>query len=194
MSGKDLLALARRVSNELMLWFVMSSISLGISASVISDAVKAVIARPPAQQILANALLAAFGAGWFLLSLTLMHNICHVERKHGFFLAVRLRRGVLSADSVADFVKDVISLYRGYRWLIVSVGVTALVVGASMVACSIYYYVTGVAEVSESLFRLFIGAIVLSYAALSLHVEEAFMARKLAKVRSIEDRLSEFLK
>ena len=189
-----MLALTRRVSNELMLWFVMSSISLGISASIISDAVKNVMTHPPVQQVLANALLTAFGAGWFLLSLTLIHNIWHVKRKHGFFLAVRLRRRVLSAESVADFVKDAISLYRGYRWLIVSVGVIALAVGASMVAYSIYYYVAGVTEVSEFLFRLFIGVVVFSYAALSLCVEEVFMARKLAKVRSVEGRLSEFLK
>jgi len=193
MSEKNLLALTRRVSNELMLWFVMSSISLGISASIISDAVKNVMTHPPVQQVLANALLTAFGAGWFLLSLTLIHNIWRVKRKHGFFLAVRLRR-VLSAESVADFVKDAISLYRGYRWLIVSVGVIALAVGASMVAYSVYYYVAGVTEVSEFLFRLFIGVVVFSYAALSLCVEEVFMARKLAKVRSVEDRLSEFLK
>ena len=188
-----MLALTRRVSNELMLWFVMSSISLGISASVVSDAVKEMMTRPPVQQVLANALLTAFGAGWFLLSLTLIHNIWRVKRKHGFFLAVRLRR-VLSAESVADFVKDAISLYRGYRWLIVSVGVIALAVGASMVAYSVYYYVAGVTEVSEFLFRLFIGVVVFSYAALSIYAEEVFMARKLAKVRSVEYRLSEFLK
>ena len=189
-----MLALTRRVSNELMLWFIMSSISLGISASVVSDAVKDVMMRPPLQQALAGALLTVFGAGWFLLSLTLMHNIWRVKRKHGFFLVVRFWRRELSAESVADFVKDAISLYRGYHWLIVSVGVIALAVGASMVAYSVYYYVAGVTEVSESLFRLFIGIAVFSYAALSIYVEEVFMARKLTKVRSVEDRLSEFLK
>ncbi len=100
----------------------------------------------------------------------------------------------MSAESVADFVKDAISLYRGYRWLIVSIGVIALVVEASMVAYSVFYNVAGVTEVSEFLFRLFIGIAVFSYAALSIYVEEVFMARKLAKVRLVEGRLSEFLK
>ena len=194
MPEKDLLVIARRAANELLLWFVMSSISLGISSSIVSDAVKELMACSTLQQVLPSALLIAFSAVWFLLSLTLMRNIWLIERKHGFFLAIRFWRRELSPESIADFVKDTVSLYRGYRWLIVSVGAIALVVGIAMVAYSTYSYVTGSAEVGEFLFRLFIGAVTLSYAASNLYAEEVLMARKLARVKSAEDRLSEFLR
>ncbi|GEM_PF-3892373 len=115
MSNKDMLNVAKKVSGELSVWCVMSSISLGISASIIGDAIRAVLAYPQIYQVLVNVFLVSFGVIWFLLSVMLLYNIWNIERKHGYFLLLRLKKNLLSTNEVIDLVKDAISLYRGYR-------------------------------------------------------------------------------
>lgn len=194
MSTGDVVGVARRVANELLVWFIMSSISLGISASMIGDAARGIVlSHLQAQHVLAYAILTSFGIVWLLLSITLLHSIWVIERKHGFFLALKLRGAMLNTASVVDFVKDTISLYRGYRWLIITIGLLTLAVGVAMTVYPIYSYVGGIMEVGEFIFRLFIGLLILSYATLSLYLEETFMARRLAKVRSFEKELSKLL-
>ena len=116
-----------------------------------------------------------------------------IEWRHRYSLLLLLRRGrVLSDGEVVRLVKDTVSLYRGYRWYLVLVGVLALGARAVMIALSIHGCVAGFMGVGESVFRFSVGLLV-AFFATTLYLEEVFMAGKLARVRSFEAVLSELL-
>jgi len=64
-SEKGALSTAKKVSGELSVWCIMSSISLGISASIIGDATRAILAHSQTYQVLVSASLTSFGAVLF---------------------------------------------------------------------------------------------------------------------------------
>ncbi len=192
--GEDAVRRAvRRITSELMVWFIMASISLGISASLIGETAKSLRTYTTPHQFLVNTVLMGLATGWLILSLTLFINILRIDAKHGYFIAVKFRRYVPSTKEVVSLAKDVISLYRGYRWLIVVVSTLILIAGLLMLFYSTYYYITSKLGINEFLFRLFIGLITTSYATLSLYLEEKSIARRLAKVKSVEVELSKLL-
>jgi len=110
---------------------------------------------------------------WFLLSAMLLYNIWNIERKYGYFLMLRPKKYTLNTNEIVSFIKDSTSLYRGYRWYIVSVGLLALIIGTAMIAFSTYWYIVGAMKVNEFIFRFLIGPLVFSYVILSLYLEEA---------------------
>jgi len=67
----------------------------------------------------------------------LLYNIWNIEEKHGYFLSLKLKKHMLNTVSIVNFVKDVISLYRGYRWHMISVKLLALIAGTTMITFSI---------------------------------------------------------
>jgi len=189
-AGEGLVRVAKKVSSELLLWCATSSISLGVSASVIANSVRALLAH---QQVLINAFLAPLGTIWFLLSATLLYNAIRIEWRHRYSLLLLHEGRVLSDDEVVRLVKDTVSLYRGYRWYLVLVGVLALGAGAVMIALSVHGCIAGFMGVGESVFRFSVGLLVAFFAATTLYLEEVFMAGKLARVRFFEAMLSELL-
>ncbi|GEM_PF-4896169 len=62
-----------------------------------------------------------------------------------------------------------------------------------MIAFSMYEHIIGAMKVSEFIFRFFVGLLVFSYAIPSLYLERTFIAKKLAKVKSFENKLSKLL-
>jgi len=54
-------------------------------------------------------------------------------------------------------------------------------------------YIIKAMEVNEFMFMFFLSLFILSFAILSLYLEEAVTARKLAKIKSFENELSKFL-
>ncbi len=66
-----------------------------------------------------NAFPVAFGIAWLPISITLLYNILRILKRHGLLTSLFTGVRGLDEENVIPFVKDVISLYRGYRWYIV---------------------------------------------------------------------------
>ena len=98
----------------------------------------------------------------------------------------------MDEEKLIQFIKDVVSFYRGYRWYIVALGLFSIIVGAVFVALAVEDYIAEVIGVGELMFRLIVAAILLIYGNLDLYFEERSIARRLAKVKQLENELLKF--
>ena len=186
-------AIAMEAIGELIIWFVTVSISLGVSASIIDYFVRKALAGSCISEVLFGIFLALCGVVWLLVSVTILYNILRVLWIHALlpFPSVRIRR--LDEEKLIRFIKDVVSFYRGYRWYIVVLGLFSVIVGAVFVALAVEDYIAEVVGVGEFTFRLIVAAILLIYGNLDLYFEERSIAKRLARVKQLEDDLSKFI-
>jgi len=182
-------AIAMEAIGELIIWFVTVSISLGVSASIIDYFVRKALAGSCISEVLFGIFLALCGVVWLLVSVTILYNILRVLWIHALlpFPSVRIRR--LDEEKLIRFIKDVVSFYRGYRWYIVVLGLFSVIVGAVFVALAVGDYIAKVIGVGELMFRLIVATILLVYGNLDLYLEEKSIARRLAKVKQLENEL-----
>jgi hypothetical protein len=184
---------AKKALNELFAWFIAASISCGVSASIISYSLNDALSNRDLSILLADALLTAFAAIWLLLSATMIYHILRIMKAHGVTPVTWSRIQGLSEEESADVIKDAVSLYRGYRWSVVAIGVALTAAGAVCDALAIWLFLTGAIPVTELLFRLGAGALMILYGALDLYLERVSIAKRLARVRVIEQRLHELI-
>ena len=188
---KEVAVAVRKALNELLTWSVVASISLGVSASVINYGI--IKALEGASNPLINTLLILFGAVWLLISATLMYNILRILRRYGFLHLIKYGGGRLGSNELMKFLKDAISLYRGYRWYIVAIGVTSAVVGLVFAVLTMHAYLIGSLSTNELLFKLAVATTLLFYGILDVYIEERSIGKRLARVKVVEDKLMEFL-
>ena len=175
---------AGRVRAELYLWLTVASISGGVSASILGYAAGEALGGG-GLGVLAGA-LALFAAGWLLVSASLAYNILRILRGYG--LAPFSPAGAGDED-VVRLVKDVVALYRGYRWHIVGVGAASVLVGAAFAALLVGWCGAGMG-LGECAYRAGVAAVLIIYGVLDIYLAERSIARRLSRVRRIEDSLS----
>jgi len=189
----EALSITKKVIGELFTWFVLSAISCGISTSIVRYFIEVSLAHPHIYQILISISMISFGIFWFLISAILLYRIWSTMRKYVCLPFFRVRVRELSIDEVTCFIKDVVSLYRGYRWYIIIIGILALITGITFMMLSTQEYIARVMSMSEFIFRFSIGFLTFFYGFIGLYLEEVFIAKKLAKVKYFENKLSKFL-
>jgi len=184
---------ARRAVGGLFMWFLTASISLGVSASIIDYFVRKALAGSGIHGVLFDIFLALCGVLWLLVSAIVLYNILRVLWMHTLLPLPSVRIRELDEEKLIRLIKDVVSFYRGYRWWIIALGLFSIIVGAVFVALAVKDYISVVIGVGELMFRLIVAIILLVYGSLDLYLEEKSIARRLAKVKQLEDELSKFI-
>ena len=179
-------SIARKAIDGLFVWFVASSILLGLSASVVRYSVEGLLS---AVGVPLGASLALFGAVGLLVSAALLYNILRILRRYSP-LPYAWMRG-LEGEDVVRLVKDVIALYRGYRWYIALAGALLTATGAALMALA----AEGIAAkgMGASSFGFAVAAVYLFYGVLDIYLEERTIFRRLAKAGQLEGALSKFI-
>jgi hypothetical protein len=135
-------------------------------------------------------LLALSGVLGLLISATLIYNILCILRRYGPLPFPYARIRGLDEEAV-HLVKDVISLYRGYRWCIVLVGIMLTTIGAVLIALTVLAVKESIdREIGSGLFRFALTTIYFGYGVLDLYLERRIIFRRLARVKQIENVLS----
>lgn len=183
----------RRAVGELFMWFLTASISLGVSVSIIDYFVWRALAGSGIHEVLFDIFLALCGVLWLLVSAAVLYDILRVLWTHALLPFPSVRIHELDEEKLIRFIKDVVSFYRGYRWCIVVLGLFSIIVGAVFVALAVEDYIAEVIGVGEFMFRLIVATILLIYGNLDLYFEERSIARRLAKVKQLENELSKFI-
>ena len=183
----------KKILHELGVWGVLASISLGVSASIIGGSVKDILAASTTSQLLIDIGLVLFGSLWFIISFLFLINLWKIGRKHSYLVFLKMKFSRIRREDIVDLVVDTISLYRGYRWYIVSLTVITLVIGLLMIGYLIYQCLVIGLSISEVVFKSTIGMIMIFYSSLSLYLSEVWMAKRLNKGQQLESELDRFL-
>jgi len=183
----------KKILHELGVWAVLASISLGVSASIIGGSVKDILAASTTSQLLIDIGLVLFGSLWFIISFLFLINLWKIGRKHSYLVLLKMKISRIKREDIVDLVVDTISLYRGYRWYIVSLTVITLVIGLLMIGYLIYQCLVIGLSISEVVFKSTIGMIMIFYSSLSLYLSEVWMAKRLNKGQQLESELDRFL-
>jgi len=183
----------KKILHELGVWGVLASISLGVSASIIGGSVKDILAASTTSQLLIDIGLVLFGSLWFIISFLFLINLWKIGRKHSYLVFLKMKFSRIRREDIVDLVVDTISLYRGYRWYIVSLTVITLVIGLLMIGYLIYQCLVIGLSISEVVFKTTIGMIMIFYSSLSLYLSEVWMAKRLNKGQQLESELDRFL-
>ena len=182
-------SVAKKAIDGLFVWFVASSILLGLSASVMDYSVRGSLAATGIADVLLDASLALFGAVGLLVSATLLYNVLRILRRYSL-LPYAGARG-LGDEEVVRLIKDVISLYRGYRWYIVLAGALLTATGVALMALAVEGNVIG--GMGASSFRFAAAAIYFVYGVLDLYLGRRIVFRRLARAGQLEGALSRFI-
>ena len=188
----DEVSVAKKVIDGLFAWFTASSILLGLSASIIDCSIKGSLAATGITDVLFNILLALFGAMGLLISAMLLYNTLHILRRYKLLPSPYARIHGLDEEEVVRLIKDVISLYRGYRWYIVLVGTLLTITGVVLIVPAMKGIING--EIGISLFRSAVATIYFVFGILDLYLERRTIFRRLARAEQLENALSKFIK
>ncbi|MEM3973263.1 MAG: hypothetical protein QW320_02690 [Ignisphaera sp.] len=188
-------SVAKKAIDGLSIWFVASSVLLGLSASIVGSSVRGSLMTTGITNFLFNILLALFGVVGLLISATLIYNILRILRRYGLLPSPYNRIRGLDEEETICLIKDVISLYRGYRWYIVLVGIVLTITGAVLIALIVLAVKEGVSGgIGVILFRFVVAIIYLGYGVLDLYLERRTIFRMLVRVKQIENVLSKSIK
>ncbi|MEM0061845.1 MAG: hypothetical protein QXT53_08565 [Ignisphaera sp.] len=188
-------SVAKKAIDGLSIWFVASSVLLGLSASIVGSSVRGSLMAAGITNFLFNVLLVLFGVVGLLISATLIYNILCILRRYGLLPSPYNRIHGLDEEETIHLIKDVISLYRGYRWYIVLVGIVLTITGVVLIALILLAVKEGVSGgIDAILFRFVVATIYLGYGVLDLYLERRTIFRRLARAKQIENVLSKSIK
>ncbi|BEP17924.1 hypothetical protein PYJP_12760 [Pyrofollis japonicus] len=185
-------AIGKRVVREILAWFTISSISLALSGSIASYFAGKALESTCILETLFNVFSALFGAIWFLISAILTYSIWRLLRKYMLLPSPYERLRELDEEKTAQLIKDVVSLYRGYRLHLAVVGALLTITGAIGTILAIREYIAE--KTYESLIKFAAATVYLFYGLLELYLEKRTICRRLAKAQQLEDLLSELIK
>ena len=185
------LSTAKKVIDSLYLWLVVSSILLGLSVSMIDSLAKGVVVFTSISESLLNVLLALFGIVGLLISALLLYNILRIMWGHALLSYPYTRLHKLNDEEIVRLIKDVITLYRGYRWYIALAGAMLSVTGVVLMAITIKESIN--VELWSSLFRFAVAIIYLGYGILDIYLDRKTIFKKLAITKQLEPELSKFI-
>jgi len=180
----------RKIRDEIGLLLTILSVSLGISAAMVSDGIKAFILLTNVNALLTIVGICEFllGIFWLILTLVMLYEGIGIWKKYP-----KLITGYSTERDVSGLLRDLIAFYRGYYWELKAIFLAAIFVGFAMIISAIYLYTLNIISISRFYLDLLIGIFTSTFSLIAYLFIERKWSKKLHKIKAEENIFKDFL-